>query len=326
LWSIRDAGDLWRKVSHKPVELTHGELSAECPLPSKDGKKVFFVGILRRGELMRYDLKTHALAPFLPGFSAAGLDFTKDGQRMVYVSFPEGVLWQSRIDGTDRHQLTFPPLLVSTPRWSPDGSQIAFSGIMPGKADQVFLIPSGGGTPEQLTENEEDTGDPTWSPDSNFLAYAGPWSTQLTTIPIRILNLRTREVTAVPNSAGLISPRWSPDGRYLLAAPLGSKSGIVLYDFSRRSWQQLTDLKSGPAYPSWSRDSQCIYFNNSISNLEYRVCLADGKVRQIADMAKAGALAFTSAGDWTGLAPDGSILALRDTSAEEIYALDVRFP
>lgn len=323
LWSIRDAGDLWHRVNHEPVQLTHGELSADCPLPSKDGKKVFFIGILRRGELMRYDLQTHTLVPFLPGFSAAGLDFTKDGKRMVYTSFPEGTLWQSRIDGTDRHQLTFPPLLVSTPRWSPDGSQIAFSGIMPGKPNQVFLIPSGGGTPEQLTENKEDTGDPTWSPDGNSLAYAGPWDSRPTTIPIRILNLRTREVTPVPDSAGLYSPRWSPDGRYLLASPLGTKSGIVLYDFNRRSWQQLLDAKY-PAYPSWSQNSQCVYFNDS--NLEYRVCLADRKVQQIADMAKAGDLAFTSAGDWTGLAPDGSILALRDTSTEEIYALDVKLP
>ena len=29
---------------------------------------------------------------------------------------------------------------------------------------------------------------------------------------------------------------------------------------------------------------------------------------------------------WTGLAPDGSILALRDISTQEIYALDVKFP
>jgi hypothetical protein len=29
---------------------------------------------------------------------------------------------------------------------------------------------------------------------------------------------------------------------------------------------------------------------------------------------------------WAGLAPDGSILALRDISAEELYALDVKLP
>ena len=328
LWSVRDADDPWHKVSHEPVQLTHGEMSAESPLPSRDGRKVFFIGILRRGEVMRYDLKTHTLTPFLPGFSAGGLDFTKDGKRMAYISFPEGDLWQSKIDGTDRHQLTFSPMLASTPRWSPDGSQIAFSGSLPGKWTQVFVIPSGGGTPEQLTFNDEESGDPTWSPDGNSLAYSGPWAFQPTTIPLHILDLRTREVNALPNSAGLYSPRWSPDGRYLLAEPLGSKSEIALYDFNQHSWQQL--YKSWGNYPSWTADGACVYFEHpnpdQTSNLEYRVCLADRKVEQLADMAKAGPLAFTPAGGWTGLAPDGSILGLRDTSTQEIYALDVKFP
>jgi hypothetical protein len=43
-------------------------------------------------------------------------------------------------------------------------------------------------------------------------------------------------------------------------------------------------------------------------------------------MAQAGPLAVGPGGWWTGLAPDGSILALRDTGTEEIYALDVKLP
>ena len=89
---------------------------------------------------MRYDLRTHSLAPYLPGFSAHGLSFSRDGQRMAYVSHPQGILWQSRTDGSDRHQLTFPPMAAWLPRWSPDGSQIAFSGGQPGKPRQIFLI------------------------------------------------------------------------------------------------------------------------------------------------------------------------------------------
>lgn len=328
LWAVRETGEFWRKVSKDPVQLTHGEMSADCPLPSKDGKRVFFFGIHRRGEVMRYDFKTHALTPFLPGFSASGLNFTRDGQRMVYVSYPEDTLWQSRTDGTDRHQLTFSPMLAGVPRWSPDGSQIAFSGTLPGKRTQVFVIPAGGGTPEQLTSGDVDSGDPTWSSDGTSLAYAGPWSPQLTSVPIHIINLRTREVGALPDSAGMYSPRWSPDGRYLLASPLGPKTGILLYDFSLRSWQRLSDDKQGAAYPSWTADGRCIYFNIPEQNhsVESRICLTDRKVEQIADMAKTGTLALTSGGEWTGLAPDGSILALRNTSTQEVYALEVKLP
>jgi Tol biopolymer transport system component/DNA-binding winged helix-turn-helix (wHTH) protein len=327
LWATRETGEPWRKVNREPVQLTHGEMNAESPLPSKDGKRVFFIGAMRRGEVMRFDLKTHSLAPLLPGFSAHGLSFSKDGQRMAYIFYPQGILWQSRTDGSDRHQLTFAPMWAALPSWSPDGSQIAFLGAQPGKPAQIFLIHAWGGDPEQITSGDVDGLDPSWSPDGNSLLYSGPWAPQPTKFPLHVLNLKTHEVTEVPNSAGMVLPRWSPDGRYLLASPLG-KDGLMLYDFKLRTWQQLTQSKVDAEYPSWTPDGKCVYFNSpgEKGSPEYRVCLSDRKIQRVADMAQAGSLLFGGGGYWTGLAPDGSILGTRDTSSEEIYALDVKFP
>ena len=326
LWAMRETADRWRKVSHEPVQLTQLEMNAGSPLPSKDGKKIFFIGANRRGEVMRYDLKTHSLAPYLPGFSAQWLGFSKDGQRMAYASYPQGILWQSKTDGTDRHQLTFPPMWAGSPRWSPDGSQIAFTGGPPGKPAQVFLISAGGGNPEQLTSGNVDGWDATWSTDGNSLAYAGVSAID-SKASLQILNLKTRTVTVVRDSAGMSSPRWSPDGRYLLAEPMDN-SRLMLYDFNLRSRQQLTHGKLEIDYPSWSPDGKCVYFNSvgEKGSPEYRICLSDRKIQHVADMAQAGSLLLGGAAYWTGLAPDGSILGTRDTSTEEIYALDVKFP
>jgi serine/threonine protein kinase/Tol biopolymer transport system component len=329
LWAMRESGDFWHKVSHEPVQLTHDEMSSSAPLPSKDGKKIFFIGVRRRGEVMRYDLGTHTLAPFLPGFSAQGPSFTKDAQRMTYNSYPQGILWQSRTDGSDRHQLTFPPIAAYDPRWSPDGSQIAFTGVRPGEPSQVFLVSAWGGNPEQLTSGDVDNGDAVWSPDGNSLAYVkGAWNTNT---QLQILDLKTRHVTPLPDSAWMWEPRWSPDGRYLLAYPMNDgypRDRLMLYDFNRRSWQQLTKDKVEATYPVWTADSKCIYFNatHEKGSPEYRICLSDGKIQHVADMAQDGPLAYGKGGWWTGLAPDGSILATRDTSSEEIYALDVKLP
>jgi Tol biopolymer transport system component len=130
-------------------------------------------------------------------------------------------------------------------------------------------------------------------------------------------------VTEVPDSAGLFSPRWSPDGKYLLAMPTDG-SRMILYDFKLRNWQQLVGVGAG--WPSWTPDGKCVYFS-SPGDKEYRVCLSDRKLEHVADMAQSGRLAIGGVGSgWTGLAPDGSVLTTRDASSEEIYALDVKFP
>jgi Tol biopolymer transport system component len=190
----------------------------------------------------------------------------------------------------------------------------------------VFVIPAWGGDPEQVTSGDVGSGDATWSADGNSLVYAiGPWAID-SKLPLQMINLKTRQVTVVPGSAGLFSPRWSPDGRYLLASHM-SNGGLMLYDLKLRSWQQLTQGRDYAGYPSWTPDGKCVYFNSSgeKGSPEYRICLSDRKIQHVADMAQAGSLLNGGAG-WTGLAPDGSILGARDTSSEEIYALDVKFP
>jgi Tol biopolymer transport system component len=146
---------------------------------------------------------------------------------------------------------------------------------------------------------------------------------------LHIVNLKTRVVTVVPGSNDLFSPRWSPDGRYLVAIPL-DKSRLKLYDMNLHTWQDLTgDLRVH--YPAWTPDSKCVVFGSSelkgTTVWEDRVCLADRKVQQITNMAASGNLVLDFGSYWwTGLAPDGSILALRDISTQEIYALDVKWP
>jgi hypothetical protein len=57
-----------------------------------------------------------------------------------------------------------------------------------------------------------------------------------------------------------------------------------------------------------------------------RICLADRRMQHVVDLRPAGELVYGRFGWWSGLAPDDSILELRDTSVQEIYALDVKFP
>jgi hypothetical protein len=138
IYVIAEKGGLFRKAAKEPLLLTAGPLSYYSPVPSLDGQRIYVVGSQGRGELQRYDLKTGQISPFLPGLSAEGLDFSRNGEWVAYVTFPEGSLWRSKADGTERVQLTFPPLSAILPRWSPDGRQIAFTATIPGKARRLL--------------------------------------------------------------------------------------------------------------------------------------------------------------------------------------------
>jgi eukaryotic-like serine/threonine-protein kinase len=341
IWAMRDAGDWWHRVSHAPVQLTPDLIHAERPEPSLDGRRIFFVGSTQRGELTRYDPKSKSIEPFLPGVSGRFLIFTRDGQHIAWISWPDGRLWYARNDGTDQRQLTFAPLEADfPPSFSPDGSQIAFVAHYPGSYWQVYVVPVDGGDPQPITQGNADSEGATWSPSGDALAY-GPSSVDAgsSRSALHIVNLRTHETREVPGSQGLFSARWSPDGRYLVALTANGVD-LRLYDFNRGAWQSLATADESQASqygidagkfesPNWSADGKCVYFavRNGLKQPIDRVCLADRKVTSVVDLAAGANLVWSIiSGKWVGVGPDGSLYGLRDISNEEIYALDVKFP
>ena len=156
LWALPEArGFRWRKRDDQPIQLTAGPLDFQNPLPSKDGKEIFAIGSSHRAEVIRYDSRSGQFVPFLSGISAEGLAFSRDGQWVAYTSFPDGTLWRSKVDGSERRQLTFLPMRVLLPRWSPDGKQIAFNAILPGATWSVYLVSSEGGTSQRMLPSEQ---------------------------------------------------------------------------------------------------------------------------------------------------------------------------
>ena len=158
------------------MQLTAGPMDFRSPVSSVDGKRLFVIGEQRRGELMRFESKLGQFVPYLGGISALDVDVSKDGQWVTYVSYPEGVLWRSRVDGSQRLQLSSLPMQATLPRWSPDGKRIAFSASVPGEPDRIHVVAADGGRPAQLTARNHYETDPNWSPDQNSLMFGGePW-------------------------------------------------------------------------------------------------------------------------------------------------------
>ncbi|HKR27132.1 MAG TPA: protein kinase, partial [Acidobacteriaceae bacterium] len=256
IWAARQTGSLLHKVSRAPVQLTSGAVSYGYPVTDREGRRIFAVEGIRRGELQRYNSAIKRFEPFLNGISAQDVAFSKDGQWVAYCSFPDGILWRSRLDGSDKLQLSFPPVYALNATWSPDGTAIVYFGLEKGHPARIFEVPAAGGVPLPLIPNGKGSqSDPNWSPDGDRLVFGGTGDAGEN--GIQILDIKTHSITTVPGSKGMYSPRWSPDGRYLLAMP-SDESRMMLFDFQSGKW---TTLYEGlAAYPSFSGDGRSVYF------------------------------------------------------------------
>ena len=306
-----------------PIPLTSSPLSLFSPFPSKDGKKLFVIGQTYRGELVRYDSKSGQFSPFLGGISAEYIAFSNDSQWVTYVSYREGTLWRSKLDGSERLQLTYPSMYAVLPRGSPDGKKIVFFEfeLSSNKPARMYEVSPGGGSLRQLMPDDPHNQlDPNWSPDGNKIVFGGESNDPSSAI--RVLNVASREVSSVPDSQGFYSPRWSPNGRYISAFSADS-TRLLLFDSQTQKWTELA--KGSLAWLNWSHDGQYVYvLDNSGKDVVIRIRISDHKAEQVADLKN-----FVIAGRYGGslaLAPDDSPLLLRDTGTQDVYSVDWETP
>ena len=105
LWAIREKANLFERAKREPIQLTSGPMSFLGPNVDRDGK-LFALGTQSKNELVRYDVRSKQLSLYLSGISAEGVDFSRDGQRLTYVAIPDGTLWRSKLDGSQRSLLS----------------------------------------------------------------------------------------------------------------------------------------------------------------------------------------------------------------------------
>ena len=120
------------------TRLTNGPLDAVAVIPSHNGKRLFALEAQPKFELQTYDLKTRRLTPLLAGVSAIKANVSPNAQWIAWIETrdKETILWRSKRDGSERLQLTAPPLSVFHLAFAPDGKRIAFT-------DRLLTDPGG---------------------------------------------------------------------------------------------------------------------------------------------------------------------------------------
>jgi len=314
IWVLPERRTLFgRSELGTPAQLTTGPISFGAPTPSIDGNELFVVGNQPRVELVRYDGKSKQFVPFLGGISAEELEVSPDGQWVTYTTYPESNLWRSKLDGSERLQLTFTAVNAHEPRWSPDGKQILFTDV----PRRMYIVSANGGTLQQVMPKTElpttEVGAGFWMPDKNSIVFV--MGSDKTPYAIYRLSLKTQELSKIPGSDGLLASRVSPNGRYMTAH---RPNKTMLYDFQSQQWSDFVE-----GIDAWSRDSKYVYLhrkNRDQSAEVVRIGVPNGKIERVLDLK-----GITLGGywpDWVSLLPDNSPLLMLDKSTQEIYRIE----
>jgi Tol biopolymer transport system component/DNA-binding winged helix-turn-helix (wHTH) protein len=325
LWAMRDVWSWFRRSRHTPVPLTSGPDALNVATPAQTGSRIFAFSFRSRRELQKFDPRTMRAAALSLDTHAEEGSVSPDGAMVVYSDRPDGSLWRSRTDGTQRLRLTSAPLSGMAPQWSPKGEQILFTGVRPGQARQIYIVASDGGALRPVLPEGWEGAQADWSPDGYRIAVVMRNRKTHPQFGLYTLEPTTAVWKEFSDSKELGEPRWSPDGRYIACVD-SSNHNLVLVDVQRgkRLW-----LASGGFLERlyWSADGSAVYFQDQFDEEEsvFRVSLAKQKVERVAGF---GEILRGSAAHcfFSGLGQDGSLFMMLERGLTDIYALDLDLP
>ena len=180
--------------------------------------------------------------------------------------------------------------------WSPDGKEIAFTSNISGRMN-VWIVPSEGGWPRQLTVSDQRQVSPVWSPDGKWIAFLSDkdgdelWD-------IYLVSPKSGEVKNATMSSRSEEgrPAWSPDGKQI-AYPTRLKDKpayeIDVMDIKSQKTTHITQSTPADRYnqdPLWSPDGKSLAWTQEYADLQNAdVMVADvatGKTANLTNHAK----------------------------------------
>jgi dipeptidyl aminopeptidase/acylaminoacyl peptidase len=209
----------------------------------------------------------------------------------------EAEIWIARVTSGESYQLTKGKGSSTNPRWSPDGSRLAFLSNRDGR-QQIYMVTPPGQEPLQLTRLETGVNSFEWSPDGRRIAFTAsesrtPAASEETT-EFRVLSNQPTTMSClwmmyVPagNDASNLAPErlttsdkftvngfsWSPDSRRLAFDAAESTvpgsfmtSDIFVLNLSDKSTRKIVDTKGPDGNPVWSPDGKEIAYNTTARN------------------------------------------------------------
>nr|MDQ3069650.1 PDZ domain-containing protein [Acidobacteriota bacterium] len=275
-----------------------------------------------------------AVSLFAAGAAAEPIKFARHPHvshgKLVFAY--HGDIWIAGADGSHPSRLTAHVARDTFPRFSPDGTMVAFTSNRFGN-DDVFVVPAAGGEPKQLTFAT--TGDSAlyWMPDGKSIVFSttrgtSPWRSPLYTVPasggLPSPLPMDGAVNGMLRQDGAMIAYNRMGGAYWRKGNKGNRADdIWVQDLRSRKITQITDTDPlkfrehvEDRYPMWGADGQ-IYFaseRDGIYNI-WKIAPGGGAMSQLTRHRDDGV-------QFPSISPDGTTIAYENEF--EIWTLATR--
>ncbi|HSG28336.1 MAG TPA: hypothetical protein VLA34_07630, partial [Candidatus Krumholzibacterium sp.] len=196
-------------------------------------------------------------------------DLDPSGSRIAF-SY-QGDIWTAGIDGQGARRITIHEAYETHPRWSPDGTQIAFSSNRYGNYD-VYSVPFDGGMPNRLTWHSAADEVTDWSSKMGILFSSKrlfstiDWDTELMKVdpaggtPSASIKATGREAVASPDGRFIAFIRGSCRvQRETYAGPASRQ--VWLYDTKNDKYTLVTEAGAQHSMPRWAGPGALYYLS-----------------------------------------------------------------
>jgi Tol biopolymer transport system component/tRNA A-37 threonylcarbamoyl transferase component Bud32 len=291
--AVRDVRNLWKvtvdpetfHVVGQAERLTTGPGADTDIALSADGTKLAFTTRTARTRIwsLPFDATRGDILGEAKPISAAGVDafypaLSPDGRKLAFAAHraDKWELWEKSLTDSRETLLAADESRRRGPRWSRDGTLLAYNAWDPAGKEWTAVIPGGGGS-EQPVTGEFGGLLSDWTPDGKWLLSGCYPGRALQAISLCLLPL-SGAPSAETQARVLVPPHpkynfweanYSPDGRWL-AVNAEDKTGvgistIGLLPASGGEWIPITEGKYLDDKPRWSPDGKTIYFLSSRS-------------------------------------------------------------
>jgi Tol biopolymer transport system component/cytosine/adenosine deaminase-related metal-dependent hydrolase len=231
------------------VNLTDQAGILQSPVWSPDGKSIAYAS--ESGIFVMNADGTEANPVPLSGPLDIPYDWSPDG-RFLLVGSSRDVnreIYVVTLDGSRWINISRDQSEDGLPRWSPDGSRIAFVSDRDSpegkQVAQVYLVDIHGGEISQLTDFEYGTSWPVWSPDGRQLAVCVINNAIGSSCDVYLIQANSKDARQLTHEPGFNVPMdWSPDGKTVLIFWQWGNNPTVILEAVDGSGTQVLNLRS----------------------------------------------------------------------------------